>query len=84
MKWLARLWFRLSGWTFAGNPPTIRKYVALGVPHTSNWDFVMFLAVTSHFAARHVVAAQLGVRRRLGSMPDARACCRATNGMSAC
>ncbi|NND02049.1 MAG: acyltransferase [Acidimicrobiia bacterium] len=49
MKFLARLWGRLTGWKFIGTAPDAKKMVIIGVPHTSNWDFVLFLAVTSHF-----------------------------------
>jgi 1-acyl-sn-glycerol-3-phosphate acyltransferase len=33
----------LAGWEFETPPPTERKYVCLGVPHTSNWDGVALL-----------------------------------------
>lgn len=49
MKFLSRLWYRLAGWHYVGEPPTAKKMVIIGAPHTSNWDFVLFLAVTSHF-----------------------------------
>jgi 1-acyl-sn-glycerol-3-phosphate acyltransferase len=44
------LWFmKARGWSFVGDRPTARKYVALGAPHTSNWDFLLFLAVIKKF-----------------------------------
>lgn len=37
---------RLCGWEIVGTPPAARKYVMIGAPHTSNWDFVVMLAAT--------------------------------------
>ena len=48
MRWLAYRYLRLRGWTISGYLPDIRKFVIIGGPHTSNWDFVMFLGVI-HF-----------------------------------
>lgn len=39
---------RMRGWQFAGAKPDHAKFVAIGAPHTSNWDFMLFLAVMSH------------------------------------
>ena len=36
---------RLFGWKVEGQLPELPKFVLIGAPHTSNWDFVMFLAV---------------------------------------
>ncbi len=42
---LARAGLRLSGWQVVGAPPAgLQKYVLIGAPHTSNWDFVLMLA----------------------------------------
>lgn len=49
VRGLSRLFLRISGWHRDGDPPTIKKYIALAVPHTSNWDFVYVLALS--FAA---------------------------------
>jgi len=32
--------FKLLGWRIIGEPPTEKKYIFVGVPHTSNWDFL--------------------------------------------
>ncbi len=32
--------FKLLGWRMIGDPPVNKKYIFVGVPHTSNWDFV--------------------------------------------
>lgn len=31
--------FKLLGWRIIGEPPKAQKYIFVGVPHTSNWDF---------------------------------------------
>jgi 1-acyl-sn-glycerol-3-phosphate acyltransferase len=36
---------RLFGWHIDGRLPDIPKFVLIGAPHTSNWDFVLFLGV---------------------------------------
>jgi len=36
---------RLAGWRVEGSLPDIPKFVLIGAPHTSNWDFVLFLGV---------------------------------------
>ena len=43
--YLARLIMRLAGWGIDGKLPDLPKYVLIGAPHTSNWDFVLFLGV---------------------------------------
>ncbi|HRK90370.1 MAG TPA: lysophospholipid acyltransferase family protein [Anaerolineales bacterium] len=36
---------RLLGWRVEGNLPDIPKYILIGAPHTSNWDFLLFLGI---------------------------------------
>ncbi|WP_345112095.1 lysophospholipid acyltransferase family protein [Candidatus Villigracilis vicinus] len=36
---------RLSGWRVEGKLPNLPKYLIIGAPHTSNWDFLLFLGV---------------------------------------
>ncbi len=77
MRWLAEKLMRLRGWRFAGERPSFAKFVAIGAPHTSNWDFMLFLAVVSHFRirARAIGKHSLvrwpfgGLMRRLGIIP---------------
>ena len=77
MRWLARLWFRLKGWRYAGTQPRPPKFVAIAGPHTSNWDFLYFLAVASHFKMKAKVIGKHtlvkgpfgGLMRRLGVIP---------------
>lgn len=52
MSSLARFILRLFGWTVVGTRPDLPRYVLIGAPHTSNWDFPLAL----------LVAASLGVR----------------------
>lgn len=40
---------KLFGWTLEGEPPSLKKYVIIIAPHTSNWDFFIFLLVKSVF-----------------------------------
>ncbi|MFT6398077.1 MAG: 1-acyl-sn-glycerol-3-phosphate acyltransferase [Bradymonadia bacterium] len=50
MKRLFGLFFlKIFGWKRAGEKPAIDKYVMLCVPHTSNWDFPLFLAAIWSF-----------------------------------
>ena len=42
---------RLAGWRVDGTLPDLPKYVIIGAPHTSNWDFVLFLGVIFHLWA---------------------------------
>lgn len=36
---------RLAGWRVEGKLPDFPKYIIIGAPHTSNWDFILFLGV---------------------------------------
>lgn len=36
---------RLFGWRVEGKLPDFPKYLIIGAPHTSNWDFLLFVAV---------------------------------------
>ncbi len=53
------LWiYRRHEWTAVGNVPESRRFVIVAAPHTSNWDFLYFLGLTtalgiqSHFMAK--------------------------------
>jgi 1-acyl-sn-glycerol-3-phosphate acyltransferase len=45
LRSLSRIFLRSQGWRVVGQLPDIPKFVIVGAPHTSNWDFVMFLAL---------------------------------------
>lgn len=42
---LAKIIMWLLRWRVDGKLPDLPKYVLIGAPHTSNWDFVLFLGV---------------------------------------
>lgn len=48
---LAILFMRLTGWRVLGQLPDLPKYVLIGAPHTSNWDFMLFLGVVFNLGA---------------------------------
>jgi 1-acyl-sn-glycerol-3-phosphate acyltransferase len=39
-NFIPRLIFKLGGWKTLGEAPPLKKYIVVGAPHTSNWDFV--------------------------------------------
>jgi 1-acyl-sn-glycerol-3-phosphate acyltransferase len=45
LSWLGTLYFKLFGWRTEGELPDIPKYVLVGAPHTSNWDFPFAIAM---------------------------------------
>ncbi len=77
LRRLAALWFRLSGWKIRGDLPPVPKYVAVGAPHTSNWDFLVMLGVMTvkgvrvSFIGKHTLFRWPfeGLMRRLGGIP---------------
>lgn len=42
--WIGCLWMRLTGWKITGQIPPGGRFVLIGAPHTSNWDFFFGLA----------------------------------------
>lgn len=42
--WVRRL-LNATGWQFEGEVPDEPKFVLIGAPHTSNWDFVLAMCV---------------------------------------
>ena len=42
--WIARLFMAILGWNVSGELPEDKKFVLIGAPHTSNWDFFLGLA----------------------------------------
>lgn len=49
---LARMWLGLGGWSYQGELADEPKMVVAAAPHTSNWDFVVFLAALSRYGVR--------------------------------
>ncbi|WP_312169063.1 1-acyl-sn-glycerol-3-phosphate acyltransferase [Microbacterium sp.] len=42
---VARLYWTLSRWTLTAEATPTRPTILIGAPHTSNWDFVLMLAI---------------------------------------
>ena len=42
ISWLL---MNLTGWKVEGERPKARSYVLIAAPHTSNWDFIIFMGV---------------------------------------
>lgn len=49
VKWLSYRVLKALGWRFEGVVPDVPKMVIVGAPHTTNWDFILFLAALYHF-----------------------------------
>jgi 1-acyl-sn-glycerol-3-phosphate acyltransferase len=51
--------YRRHGWKAHGTVPSLRKFVLIAAPHTSNWDFIYFIGLTEelgimpHFMAKN-------------------------------
>ena len=46
---LSQIGLKLSGWTLSGETPKDKKYVLIAAPHTSNWDFILLIAIAFTF-----------------------------------
>ncbi|WP_159498638.1 1-acyl-sn-glycerol-3-phosphate acyltransferase [Microbacterium sp. 18062] len=44
-RFLARVFWTFSRWSLATEPAPTRPTILIGAPHTSNWDFVLMLAI---------------------------------------
>lgn len=75
--WLARAMLQISGWDIDGELPVGKKFILIGAPHTSNWDFIFMLATSWIFRLKvsfmgkdSLFWAPLGwVMRALGGIP---------------
>lgn len=63
MSWLAYWCLRLAGWRFLGELPPDPKFVVVGAPHTSNWDFLVFMGGLWHFRQKARFLAKRGLFR---------------------
>jgi 1-acyl-sn-glycerol-3-phosphate acyltransferase len=45
LRFLSNSIMHLAGWHVDGILPDLPKYVIIGAPHTSNWDFILFLGI---------------------------------------
>lgn len=73
---VARLGLWATGWKFEGEVPSIPKYVALAVPHTSNWDGFLLVSLLQSIGLKMewmikdswVKGPQAPIMRRLGAV----------------
>ncbi|WP_263079674.1 1-acyl-sn-glycerol-3-phosphate acyltransferase [Endozoicomonas sp. Mp262] len=42
---LAKIFLHLTGWKVNGPPPRVARYIIIGAPHTSRWDFIFGIAI---------------------------------------
>lgn len=42
---IGRFLLRITGWKFEGELPNLPKFIIIGGPHTSNWDFIVAIAI---------------------------------------
>ncbi len=78
MSILYRFFYRLAGWKISGQfPKGIPKYIIVVAPHSSNWDFMIGLAVRSmtglksnYIAKKELFRPPFGwLFRKLGGFP---------------
>ena len=48
-RWFGRTLLNAMGWQVEGCVPNLKKFIVAGAPHTSNWDFVIAMAVVMAF-----------------------------------
>ncbi len=51
-RWLGARVLSILGWQYSGEFPCHKKMIIAVAPHTSNWDFVIGLAVKFHLAIK--------------------------------
>lgn len=49
LRSLGLLILKLFRWKIEGNMPKDDKFVIIGAPHTSNWDFLLMMAIMAYF-----------------------------------
>jgi len=68
---------KLIGWQIEGEQPALRRYVLIGAPHTSNWDFIVAMLLKYSLRMRFnfigkdsLFRGPMGtIMRRLGGIP---------------
>ncbi|MED5611262.1 MULTISPECIES: lysophospholipid acyltransferase family protein [Pseudomonas] len=76
-EWLGRSMLKAAGWRIEGALPALDKFVVIGAHHTSNWDFMLFLAakfvlrLNARWFAKHTLFRRPfgGLLRRWGGIP---------------
>ncbi len=57
LRWL----YRWKGYSLENHPPRLEKFILVGAPHTSNWDFIYFagavqeVGITPSFIGKHTL-----------------------------
>ena len=51
-RWCFKLLLRIMGWAFEGAFPNLSRFVLIGGPHTSNWDFVVAMVIMGALGVR--------------------------------
>ncbi len=49
MTWLAEKFLKMMGWEFTGSVPDLPRLIIIGAPHTTNWDFIVYLGALRHY-----------------------------------
>lgn len=44
LSWYGKWFLKCAGWTIKGDQAPAKKMVVIAAPHTSNWDFPLFMA----------------------------------------
>ncbi len=52
LRWFSILFLKIAGWRIEGRLPDIPKFVLVGAPHTSNWDFLYGLFIIFIFKTK--------------------------------
>lgn len=76
-EWLGHGMLKAAGWRIEGALPPLDKFVVIGAHHTSNWDFMLFLAakfvlrLNARWFAKHTLFRRPfgGLLRRWGGIP---------------
>jgi len=63
VRGLLLLFYRMKGWKAVGAVPYPRRFIIIAAPHTSNWDFVNFLGLTTDLGVRPHFMAKLSLFR---------------------
>ncbi len=76
LREIGRVPLKLLGWKLEGEIPNLPKVIAIGAPHTSNWDFVLAIGaiwamqVRIHWLGKHTFVDGFGapIWRKLGGI----------------
>ncbi len=64
VSWVGSTFLKVLGWRLVGSLPDTPKFVFTAAPHTSNWDFLFFIAVTFAFKIRCIWMGKESLFRR--------------------